>query len=168
LLGVAVLVDERRKGSQTFPRRIVPSLNKKEKTSMAAPSGKKILVVDDEPDAVEFVKTMLEAEGYGVCTAADGAEGLEKARMEAPDLTILDIQMPEKDGFATFADMRKDPDLCAIPVVMLTGVGDRTGMRFSAKDMGNYMGSEPDAYLEKPVDPVLLQETVARILDGVK
>ncbi len=124
----------------------------------------RILVVDDEPDAVEFVRTVLEEAGYEVMAAANGVEGLEKARAEKPDLVVLDIQMPKKDGFSVFADMRKDPELKAVPVVMLTGVGDRTGIHFSARDMGEYLGEEPNAYVEKPVDPDALQETVAGLL----
>lgn len=124
----------------------------------------KVLVVDDEPDAVEFVKTVMEEAGYDVISASNGVEGLEAAQAEKPDLIILDIQMPEKDGFATFVDIRKDPELKVTPVIMLTGVADRTGIRFSAGDMGDYLGEEPDAYVEKPVDPELLQETVRKLL----
>lgn len=126
----------------------------------------KILVVDDEPDAVEFVRTVMEEAGYDVISASGGIEGLEKARAEMPGLVILDIQMPGKDGFSTFTDMRKDPELKGIPVVMLTGVGERIGIRFSASDMGEYLGEEPEAYVEKPVDPEALQQTVERVLGG--
>ncbi len=133
---------------------------------MAEDIKRKILVVDDEPDAVEFVKTVMEEAGYCVVAASNGVEGLEKARTEKPDLAILDVQMPEKDGFMTFADMRKDPELKGIPVVMLTGVGEKVGIRFSAKDMGDYLGEEPNAYVEKPVNPQVLQETVAKLLGG--
>ena len=121
--------------------------------------------MDDEPDAVEFVRAVMEEAGYQVVTASDGVEGLEKAAKEKPDLVLLDVQMPRKDGFVAFTEMRQDPQLKAIPVVMLTGVGERTGIRFSAEDMGDYLGEEPDAYVEKPVDPELLQETVRRLLD---
>jgi CheY-like chemotaxis protein len=131
---------------------------------MAVKPAKKVLVVDDEPDAAEFVKTMLEAQDYEVCTAGDGVEGLRKARREKPDLVILDIQMPGKDGFSTFAEMREDPDLSGIPVIVLTGVGERTGMRFSAEQMERFMGSRPEGYLEKPVDPADLQEKVAEVV----
>ena len=124
----------------------------------------KVLVVDDEPDAVEFVRAVMEEAGYQVVTASDGVEGLEKAAKEKPDLVLLDVQMPRKDGFVAFTEMRQDPQLKAIPVVMLTGVGERTGIRFSAEDMGDYLGEEPDAYVEKPVDPEVLQETVRKLL----
>ena len=125
---------------------------------------RKILVVDDEPDAVEFVRAVMEEAGYDVADAANGVEGLAKARAERPDLIILDVQMPEKDGFSTFTDLRADADLKAVPVVMLTGVGQQTGVHFSARDMGEYLGSEPEAYVEKPIDPDVLQQTVAGLL----
>ncbi len=133
---------------------------------MTAQNKPKILVVDDEPDAVEFVKTVLEEAGHEVISASNGVEGLEKARAESPALVILDVQMPEKDGFGTFADMRRDPELKSIPVVMLTGIGEKTGIRVSAMDMKDYLGEEPDAYIEKPVDPDVLQQTVHDVLGG--
>ena len=124
----------------------------------------KILVVDDEPDAVEFVKTIMEESGHSVVTASNGVECIEKARAEMPDLIVLDVQMPEKDGFTTFAEMQQDAELQNIPVVMLTGVAEQTGVRFSASDMGEYLGKEPSAYVEKPVDPILLAQTVDKLL----
>jgi len=124
----------------------------------------KILVVDDEPDAVEFVTAVLEEAGYEVSSASNGVEGLKKAREEQPALVVLDVQMPERDGFAVFADMRADPDLKSTPVIMLTGIAEKTGIRFSAEDMGDYLGAEPAAYVEKPVDPTALQETVRKVL----
>ena len=131
---------------------------------MSEESRARVLVVDDEPDAVEFVKTVMEEAGYEVISASNGVEGLEKARAERPALIILDVQMPQKDGFSTFADLRKDPQLKSIPVVMLTGVGERTGIHFSARDMADYLGQEPNAYVEKPVDPAVLQRTVREAL----
>ena len=131
---------------------------------MATEGVAKILVVDDEPDAVEFIKTVMEEAGYDVVSASNGVEGLERARAEKPSLIILDVQMPEKDGFAMFDDMQKDPELQSIPVVMLTGVAEQTGIRFSAEEMGGFFGKEPNAYIEKPIDPALLQETVGKLL----
>ena len=131
---------------------------------MGEEGARRVLVVDDEPDAVEFVKTVLEEAGCEVLSASNGVEGLQRAREESPDLVILDVQMPEKDGFSTFDDMKKDPELKAIPVIMLTGVGEKTGLKFSATDMGDFFGEEPDAYIEKPIDPQLLEETVREML----
>ncbi|MHC5035480.1 MAG: response regulator [Planctomycetota bacterium] len=133
---------------------------------MTQESGLKVLVVDDEPDAVEFVRTVLEEAGYEVLSAANGDAGLAKARAEAPDLIILDVQMPGKDGFTVFAEARGDEQLKGIPVVMLTGVGEKMGIAFSAEDMGDYLGEEPNAYVEKPVDPEVLEATVRDLIGG--
>ncbi|MHC4480041.1 MAG: response regulator [Planctomycetota bacterium] len=133
---------------------------------MTQQSRKKVLVVDDEADAVQFVRAVLEEAGYEVVSAPDGDAGLEAARTEAPDLIILDVQMPGKDGFTVFAEARKDSQLASIPVLMLTGIGERMGISFSAAEMGDYMGEEPEGYAAKPVDPALLQQMVRDVLGG--
>ena len=133
---------------------------------MTQQGAQKILVVDDEPDAVEFVKTVLEEAGYEVAAAGDGEAGLRAAREQKPDLLVLDVQMPGKTGFEVFSELRQDEALRDIRVVMLTGVAEKTGLRFSGEQMGDYLGHEPDAYVEKPVDPQVLQETVRRVLGG--
>ena len=125
---------------------------------------KKILVVDDEPDAIDFVKEVLEGEGYMVVTAGDGVKGLAAMRREKPDLVFLDVQMPELDGFETFQEMAKDEALKNIPVIMLTGIKEKVGIGFSADEMKDYMGMKPAAYLEKPIDPVKVRETLKEIL----
>lgn len=125
---------------------------------------RKVLVVDDEPDAVEFVKIVLEEAGYDVLSAHDGEAGMAVARAQSPDLMILDVQMPGKDGFTVFSEMAQDEQLGSIPVVMLTGISEKTGLPFSSEDMGEYFGNEPAAYIEKPVDPQALQETVQKVL----
>lgn len=126
----------------------------------------KILIVDDDPDAIEFVKAVLEEAGYEVAAAGDGEAGLAAARDGKPDLILLDVQMPGKDGFEVFTDVRQDPELRAIPVVMLTGVAEKTGLSFSAEDMGEFLGEEPNAYVEKPVDPETLTQVVREVLAG--
>jgi len=125
---------------------------------------KKILVVDDESDAVEGITAMLESSGYEVCSAYDGDSALAAARQDKPDLILLDVQMPGKDGFMTFADLRHDESMRDIPVVFLTGVAEKTGVHFSANDVGEYLGSEPEGYLEKPIDPARLLKAVGKAL----
>ena len=127
-------------------------------------TAKKILVVDDEPDAVQGITAMLEAGGYSVCSASDGDAGLATARKEKPDLILMDVQMPGKDGFKTFAELRLDDSMKNIPVVFLTGVGERTGIHFSAFDVEEYLGSKPEGYVEKPVDANRLLKTINKIL----
>jgi len=127
--------------------------------------GKTVLIVDDEPDAIEIVETMLsEIAGVAVISATDGDSGLAKVRESKPDLVILDVQMPGKSGFDVFTELRQDDATKDLPVIMLTGVAEKTGLRFSADDMAEFLGKEPEAYIEKPVDPATLQATVSRVL----
>jgi CheY-like chemotaxis protein len=121
------------------------------------------LVVDDEQDARGFVKSILESEGWQVAEAEDGDAGIAQARSLKPELIVLDVQMPGKGGFDVFTELAKDPDTKDIKVIMLTGVADKTGIRFSADDMGDFLGKEPDAYIEKPIDP----QTFKRIVNKV-
>ena len=124
---------------------------------------KKALVVDDESDARAFVRAILEPEGWQVAEAIDGMDGLKQAKSLRPELIILDVQMPRKTGFDMFYDLCQDPALQDTKVIMLTGVAEKTGIRFSSKDMGEFLGKEPDAYVEKPIDPDVLKSTVRRV-----
>ncbi|MFC1694208.1 response regulator [Candidatus Latescibacterota bacterium] len=126
---------------------------------------KKVLIVDDEPDAIDIVKAMLsEIEGISVLSANDGNSGLEKAKEAKPDLIILDVQMPGKNGFEVYYELKKNESTKGIPVIMLTGIGDKTGIRFSSQDMEEFIGTPPEAYIEKPVDAETLQNTVSKII----
>lgn len=127
---------------------------------------RKILVVDDEEDTIEFVRAVLEEEGTEVLSARDGEAGLKAAKTEQPDLIILDVQMPKKDGFTVFVELKQDPATRDVPVLMLTGLGESSGLRLSKADVGDFIGVEPDGYVEKPVDPETLRSTVARLMDG--
>ncbi len=124
------------------------------------------LVVDDEADAREFVRAILEPEGWEVETAEDGEAGLEAARRLKPDLIVLDVEMPKRSGFEVFTDLVASPELAGTKVVMLTGVADKLGMRFSADDMGNFLGREPAAYVEKPIDPDHFLQVVKDVMTG--
>ena len=129
-----------------------------------ADSGRKVLIADDEVEVHEFVKEALADGGYEVITASDGEEAAEKCRSEKPDLLILDVQMPKKIGFSVFDELRRDEATKAIPVIILTAITARTGIPYGADEIGEFFGSEPEAYLDKPIDPGKLQETVARLL----
>jgi CheY-like chemotaxis protein len=123
----------------------------------------KILVVDDEADSLEFVRAILEPEGFSVITAMNGEEGLKKAVSEQPHLIIMDVQMPVKDGFQTFYEMKHNEAIKDIPVIMLTGVRDKVGIGFSADQMQEFMEVRPEEYLEKPINPDKLKEIVKKI-----
>jgi len=124
----------------------------------------RILVADDEQDCIDFVREALADTPYEVLAAMDGEQALEVARAQAPQLIILDVQMPKKGGFEVFGDLRADEKLRSVPVIMLTAVAERTGIRYSGKDMGDYVGSEPEAYVDKPIEPIVLKQTVHRLL----
>jgi CheY-like chemotaxis protein len=127
-------------------------------------SGKKVLIADDEADVRAFVQAALEDDGYAILEARDGEAALAAARKQRPDLIILDVHMPKKDGFAVFDDLRHDDATKAIPVIMLTGIKERTGIGFTAGEMGQYYNSAPEAFIDKPVDPDVLRDTVAKLL----
>lgn len=124
-----------------------------------------VLVADDDPDATAYVSSILE-DDFRVVALADGENVLQEATRLTPALVILDVQMPRKDGFAALYDLRQDPATKAIPVIMLTGIGETTGVRFTADKVQAYMGERPDAYLEKPIDAARLAETARQLTGG--
>ena len=126
---------------------------------------KKILVIDDEPDMVTFLATLLEDNGYEILTASDGDEGLTKIKNEKPDLVSLDLLMPNKTGIKMFRELRRDPEISATPVVMVTGFAtdDAPNMDFK-KWIHQRSIRPPEAYIEKPVDKDSLLKEIKRIL----
>ena len=111
----------------------------------------KILLVDDDIDFVESTKTVLESKPYEVIVAHEGEEGLRKAREEKPDLILLDIIMPVKDGFTAAEQLKKDPQLSKIPVLMLTSFSARRGETSIPVSRGYNLDAED--YIEKPISP---------------
>ncbi len=123
---------------------------------------KKILLIDDDTDFVAANKMVLEKSSYQVITAVQGDEGLKKARAEKPDLILLDVIMPVKDGFSAAEQLKKDPQLSKIPVLMLTAYstkGQGTGVA-----VGRGMTLETEDYLEKPISPEQLLAAVKQHL----
>lgn len=123
---------------------------------------KKILMVDDDADFVEATKIILENKSYEVIVAYDGKEGLTKAQSEDPDLIILDVMMPEMDGYEVCAKLKEDPKYCEIPILLLTAVGQAIRATEYTKDMG--MRTEADDYVDKPVEIVELVSRVENLL----
>jgi two-component system alkaline phosphatase synthesis response regulator PhoP len=124
---------------------------------------KKILVVDDEPDFCEIVKGQLEKEGFDVELAYDGVEGLEKVKANPPDAIVLDVMMPEKDGYTVCSELKKDDKYSDIPILMLTAVADRvSSTRYSHYDG---MSMEADDYLPKPASAQDITESLKSMLD---
>jgi CheY-like chemotaxis protein len=120
----------------------------------------KILVIDDEPDNITFVETVLKKEGFTILSAEDGFEGFKTAMEQLPDLIILDVQMPKMDGFEVFNKLRTADSTKEIPIIMLTGIRDKVGIGFSSEDMEKFYGEGPNGYVEKPVSPEQLLRVV--------
>jgi two-component system alkaline phosphatase synthesis response regulator PhoP/two-component system response regulator VicR len=120
---------------------------------------RKILVTDDEPPVVQIIRTNLLIEGYEVLTAYDGVECLQKVASEKPDLVILDVMMPRKDGWAVLEELKNSPETENLPVVMLTALGGVSDM-----DRGARLGN--DCYLTKPFEPIELIAIVRRLLEA--
>lgn len=127
---------------------------------------KKILLVDDDTDTIEFCKAMLSEIGdFNFESANNGRTGIQKAVSFHPDLIVLDVQMPVMNGFQVFTELKKEAITCNIPVIMLTGISTTQGLRYDAKDMGITLGAEPEAYMDKPVEPQEFIKTVSELLE---
>jgi len=121
---------------------------------------KTVLVVDDDPDAREFLTTVLQDNGYATTTAEDGEQALKKIEDAPPDLVALDITMPEKSGVAVYRKLKQDDQLKAIPVIIITGVSD---------DFQKFISTRrhvppPEGYISKPVDHEQLVTMVRDLL----
>jgi CheY-like chemotaxis protein len=112
---------------------------------------KKILVVDDEPDVVEFLKTLLEDSDYEVLTADNGLAAMEQVRKTRPDLILLDLQMPEETGTGFYRKLRDKKELKNIPVIVVSGFSGR-----------NVAVSKSVPVLEKPLDTELVLAEVEK------
>lgn len=109
---------------------------------------KKILVIDDEPDMLGYIGSVLKDNGFTIETASNGKEGFEKAKALKPDLITLDITMPEESGVKTFKNFQETAETKNIPVIIITGV---------SQDFKKFIHSRktvkaPAAYIEKPIE----------------
>jgi len=127
---------------------------------------KKILVVDDEPDVITFLTTLLRKNGYDVCEACDGVEGMKKILEEKPDLVCLDLLMPEKTGIKMYREMRKDQQLKCVPVIMVTGIAsvDRWDFKDFRKFIEERSIPRPEGYIEKPINKEQFLQAVKEVL----
>ncbi len=125
----------------------------------------RILLIDDDADFVESTKTVLESKPYEVIVAVNGEDGLSKARKEKPDLILLDVIMPVKDGFTAAEQLKKDPKLANIPVLMLTSFATKGSGTGIPRSRGSTL--EAEDYIDKPVSPQDLLKIVARHLKRV-
>jgi two-component system alkaline phosphatase synthesis response regulator PhoP len=124
---------------------------------------KRILVVDDEPDFALLVQGNLQKEGFDVDVAYNGVEGLEKVKQNPPDAIVLDVMMPEKDGYEVCAELKKDERFADIAILMLTAVADHvTSTRYSHFDG---MSMEADDYLAKPASAEEITDSIKSLLN---
>lgn len=128
--------------------------------------GKKVLCVDDDPDIRLFVITVLEENGYTPLTATNGEEGLEIIKKERPDLVTLDVLMPRQSGIKMYRELKTDDSLKNIPVIILSGIARRTFLRSqeALTEFGSENVPEPEAYMEKPVEPEELADMIKKII----
>jgi two-component system alkaline phosphatase synthesis response regulator PhoP len=114
------------------------------------PNDKLILVVDDDPDLVEAIGMKLESKNYRVAKAYDGIEAWDKIQEERPDLIILDVMMPRKDGYKLCDELKNNPEYQDITIVLLTAVGSAvTSTRYTHQEG---MSTLADDYIPKPID----------------
>jgi twitching motility two-component system response regulator PilH len=109
---------------------------------------KTVLVVDDDPDAREFLTTVLEDHGIASTTAKDGVEAIESIERSTPDLVALDITMPEKSGVAVYRRLKDDAELKRVPVLMITGISEDFRKFISTRRQV----PPPEGYMSKPID----------------
>lgn len=125
-------------------------------------NGKYILVVDDDPDLVEAVSQKLASKGLRVGKAYDGVEAWESIKAQRPDLVVLDVMMPRKDGYQVCSELKGSAEYRDLPVVLLTAVGSAvTSSSYTHQDG---MMNEADDYVAKPVDLDHLAQIVAQLL----
>ena len=124
----------------------------------------KILIVDDDADFASAIRAILESENYTVITASDTAEGMEKIRTEKPDLAILDVMMNTwQDGFDMSRELKNNPEFKNMPILMLTGAKDKTGIDFKSA-VGDPDWLPVDGFLDKPVEPEQLLSKIKELL----
>ena len=125
--------------------------------------GKKILIVDDEVEQIEYASVVLEASGYTLVVAMDGNEGMKKVKEEKPDLILMDIMMPERGGIGMYQDLKRDEETKNIPVIVVTGIA--RGGHFDDLIVRQQEDiPAPNGYIEKPVNADLMLKMVKDLL----
>ena len=144
----------------------------------------RILIVDDSDEIVAYYTEILEEHGYEYSVANDGKTAIESMRKNRPDLVLLDVMMPRKNGIAVFKKMKQDPELEGVPVVIITGASRATGVEMTtgeanpkqtyeddlAREFGVQLREQlqniaPQGFLEKPVEPEQLISKIRSLLN---
>ena len=116
-----------------------------------------ILVVDDDPVILQLLQVNFEMEGFTVLTAADGVEGVERTKVDRPDVVVSDVMMPRMSGLELLSALKGDPDTAAIPVLLLTAKAQQA-------DVATGLEQGADDYVTKPFEPLELVDRVNRLL----
>jgi len=121
---------------------------------------KKILIIDDEPDTLTYFSDLLQDNGFETITADNGIDGVEKMKVDRPDLVTLDITMPEMSGTKFYRTLREDEATANIPIIIITGISE---------DFKKFISTRrnvppPDGYLSKPVEADELLDMVNKLL----
>lgn len=127
---------------------------------------KTVLIVEDELDMRIFISTLLETSGYMPVVTRDGTEGMLKARDVYPDLIILDVMMPGEGGVQMYRQLKTDKNLCAIPVIMLSAVTQKTFAHYLNMVNARLKDPipDPDAYIEKPPEAEQLLKVATALI----
>ncbi len=144
---------------------------------------RRILIVDDSNEQIAYYSEILEERGYEFMVAKDGREAMEIMKANPPHLVLLDVMMPRKSGIAVFQQMKRDPNLEKIPIIIITGASEVTGVDMKSgdeqpketyqDDMSREFGSmlreklqslTPDGFIEKPVEPAVLISKIESLL----
>ena len=147
------------------------------------PEPKEILIVDDSEANVAFLSQIVEDNGHQFRVARNGQEANAAMKERRPDLVLLDLMMPRKSGINVFQEMKEDPDLSEILIIIITGASEVTGVdiktgeeapketygddvahRIGAVLHEKLSGLTPDGFIEKPIDPALLSEKIEELL----
>jgi twitching motility two-component system response regulator PilH len=119
--------------------------------------GKVILIVEDDPKSLKLAKDLLNMSGYSTLQASDGAQGVELAKAQKPDLVLMDIMMPKMDGYTACHAIKSDAATKNIPVIMVTALGFELN-----KQLAERMGAS--GYITKPIDRQELVKTIGTFL----
>ncbi|MFC1662252.1 response regulator [Gemmatimonadota bacterium] len=130
------------------------------------PEARRILIVDDEPDVVRYLEMLLQDQGYETLGALDGREAMELARQEKPDLVILDISMPNVSGTKVYREIRTDPELASIPVIIITAIVGFDGDPYAYENFISHRRKvpPPEGYFPKPIDTKAFLAAVRELL----
>ena len=125
----------------------------------------KILVIEDDPDIITTVQMMLEPEGFEIIQAHTGSEGISRARLDRPDLILLDLMLERHDtGFTVAKTLKGDPVTRSIPIIMVSSVSERTGFSFDQQSDGHWM--KTNDFLEKPYKREEILKKIREVLDA--